>query len=179
MKKLIFLSLSCLLLTMTGYSQKFNDLDKSPMDIAICRNKEKACQVRVIYSRPQKRGRQIFGKVVPYDKVWRTGANEATEITFYEPMKVSDVTVEPGTYSIFTIPGEKEWTVILNKATNVWGAYSYEDKEDIVRIKVPARKAAAPIEAFSMAFQPTDQGSDLFMGWDDVYVQVPFVNVES
>lgn len=153
----------------------FPKIDASPMDMVIYRESDdEAVVARIIYSRPQKRDREIFGKLVPYGKVWRTGANEATELTLYEDMKVADETVKAGTYTIYTIPEEKEWTVILNNRIHTWGAYEYTDKEDLVRIKVPVRQSPTSIEAFSMAFAPTENGAKLLMGWDDKYVEVPF-----
>lgn len=153
---------------------EFSKLDVSPMDLAIYRNDNDQPVVRVIYSRPQKREREVFGKLVPYGKVWRTGANEATEITFYQDMKIADETVKAGTYTLYSIPDEKEWTIILNKKTNTWGAYEYTDQEDIVRITVPARQAPNTIEALSMAFEKASGGVDLLIGWDKTYVKVPF-----
>lgn len=152
----------------------FSKLDVSPMDLIIYKNQDEEVVARVIYSRPLKRDREIFGKLVPYNEVWRTGANEATELTLYKDMKVADVVVEAGTYTIYTIPGEKEWTIILNNRTNTWGAYEYSDQEDRVRIKVPVRNAPSTIESFSMAFVTKTDGADLLMGWDDKYVEVPF-----
>lgn len=156
----------------------FPKIDASPMDLVIYKDSNDEAVARVIYSRPQKRDREIFGKLVPYGQVWRTGANEATELTLYRDMKVADATVKAGTYTIYTIPEEKEWTVILNKRIHTWGAYEYTDKEDLVRIKVPVRQSPTSIEAFSMAFVPKDNGADLLMGWDDKYVQVPFKSVK-
>lgn len=156
----------------------FPKVDASPMDLAVYRDSDDEAVARVIYSRPQKRDREVFGKLVPYGQVWRTGANEATELTLYKDMKVADVLVEAGTYSVYTIPDEKEWTVILNNETNTWGAYEYKDEQDKVRIKVPVRNSPTSIETFSMAFAPAENGADLLMGWDDRYVEVPFKSVE-
>ncbi|TVZ25707.1 Protein of unknown function (DUF2911) [Gillisia sp. Hel_I_86] len=156
----------------------FSKVDASPMDLVIYKNQDEEVLARVIYSRPQKRDREIFGNLVPYDQVWRTGANEATELTLYKDMKVADVVVEAGTYTVYTIPGEKEWTVILNNRTNTWGAYEYSDQEDRVRIKVPVRNAPSTIESFSMAFVTKTDGADLLMGWDNKYVEVPFKAVQ-
>ena len=155
---------------------KFSKVDASPMDLALYRDQDDAAVARVIYSRPQKRNREIFGKLVPYGEVWRTGANEATEVTLYKDMKVADATVKAGNYTLYTIPGEKEWTVILNSKTNTWGSYEYTDKEDKVRINVPVRKAPNTIESLSMAFQEAKNGADLLIGWDNSYVKVPFKN---
>lgn len=152
----------------------FSKLDVSPMDVALFRGEDNQPRARVLYSRPQTRDRDIFGKLVPYGEVWRTGANEATEITLYEDMTVGGETIKAGTYSLFTIPQEKEWTVILNKSTNLWGAYDYHVEQDMARITVPVRKAKNPIEALSMSFAPSEDGAELFIGWDDSYVQIPF-----
>lgn len=151
----------------------FPKLDASPMDLVIFK-KEDDVIARVIYSRPQRRDREIFGNLVPYGEVWRTGANESTELTLYKDMKVGDALVKAGTYTLYTIPQENEWTVILNNSQHTWGAYEYTDEHDLVRIKVPVRKSPTTIESFSMAFVPTPQGADLLMGWDDKYVEVPF-----
>ncbi|QYA25474.1 DUF2911 domain-containing protein [Gramella sp. MT6] len=157
---------------------KFSKMDASPMDLAMYKDENDQAVARVIYSRPQKRNREIFGKLIPYGEVWRTGANEATEITFYQDMKIADAEVKAGTYTLYTIPGEKEWTVILNNKTNTWGAYEYSSKEDKVRINVPVRQAPNTIESLSMAFQESSNGADLLIGWDDSYVKVPFESVK-
>ncbi len=185
MKKLLLgiFTLICITSTNTINAQdkgspEFSKLDASPMDLVIYRDKNETPIARVIYSRPQKRERDIFGKLVPFDKVWRTGANEATELTLYKDMKVADVTIKAGTYTLYTIPGEKEWTVILNNRTNTWGAYEYTDKEDRVRINVPVRETSNTIESLSMAFEEANNGTNLLIGWDDRYVKVPFKNVK-
>lgn len=159
---------------------EFTKMDASPMDLAIYRDEAKEPVARVIYSRPQKRDREVFGKLVPYGEVWRTGANEATELTLYKDMQVANEVVNAGTYTVYTIPQEKEWTVILNKQTNVWGAYEYKDTDDLVRITVPVRNSPNTIESLSMNFREADDanGADLLIGWDDKYVEVPFKNAE-
>ncbi len=155
----------------------FPKLDTSPMDMIIHRDQgDDAVVMRVIYSRPQTRDREIFGKLVPYGEVWRTGANEATEITFYKDMEIGGEVVKAGTYTLYTIPDEKEWTVILNQSTHTWGAYEYTDKEDYVRIRVPVRNSSQKIENFSMAIEQKEDeaGANLLMGWADKYIKVPF-----
>lgn len=155
-------------------AQEFPEADKSPMDIAMFRAQDKSPLIRVIYSRPSKNDRVVFGELQPYGEVWRTGANESTEIKLYQDMMIGDKKVKAGTYTLFTIPGEKEWTVILNKDNDTWGAYGYKKERDMVRITTPVRKADKTIESFSMAFQPSEGGADMLMGWDNTYVQVPF-----
>lgn len=160
-------------------SPNFPKMDASPMDLIIYRDINNDVIARVLYSRPKKRDRVIFGKLVPYGQVWRTGANEATELTLYENMKVGDAIVESGSYTLYTIPQEKEWTVILSKKTHTWGAYEYTDEDDIVRITVPVRESPTNIENLSMAFERAsdNSGTNLLIGWDDKYVKVPFKNV--
>lgn len=155
----------------------FSKLDVSPLDVVLFRNKDKKPVARVLYSRPQMRDREIFGKLVPYGEVWRTGANEATEITLYTDMQVGGKTIKAGTYSLYTIPQENEWTIILNKSTNIWGAMDYHVEGDTARIKVPVKQAETTIESLSMAFEPMKDGVKLQIGWANHYVEVPFKEI--
>ncbi|MGB3775442.1 MAG: DUF2911 domain-containing protein [Leeuwenhoekiella sp.] len=166
-----------LLIVAPAHAQKFAEADKSPMDIAMLRSQDKTPEARIIYSRPAMNGREIFGKLIPFDEVWRAGANESTEVTLYNDMMIGDKKVNAGTYTMYTIPGQQEWTVILNKDVNTWGAYGYKQERDVVRIKAPVRKADAPIEMFSIVFEPNDSGADLLMGWEQSYIKVPFKTV--
>lgn len=95
--------------------------------------------VTINYSRPGVKGRTIWGDLVPYDKVWRTGANEATSITFSTDVKVNGQPLAAGTYSFHTIPTKSDWTVIFNKKADQWGSYSYDEKEDALRVQVKAQ----------------------------------------
>ena len=156
-------------------AQEFKGLDKSPLDMIQypTSNRDTNKSIRVLYSRPQLKGRPL-SKLAPNGEVWRTGANEAVEITFNKAMKLGDASIPAGSYSLYTIPGVKEWTVILNKATNVWGAYNYNEKEDLARITVPVEQGKKSLEAFSMAFEGVDGGVHLHMGWDSLRIAVPF-----
>ncbi len=157
------------------YAQEFPKMDASPMDLAVARaDRNSAPMARVIYSRPQKKGRQVFGNLVPYGDVWRTGANEATELTIYTPLKFGNTVLQPGDYTLYSIPEKDKWTIIVNSDTAVWGSYSYKKEKDIARMDLPVKKAAAPIEALSMIFRPETNGTTLLIGWDDVYVEIPF-----
>ncbi|MCL5245243.1 DUF2911 domain-containing protein [Cellulophaga sp. 20_2_10] len=173
MKRL--LALSALVLTMvfstSATAQKFPGLDKSPADIATQPSSYKISKknIRVIYSRPQLKGRMI-NDLAPAGKVWRTGANEAAEITFYNDTNFGGKAVKAGTYSLFTIPGDKEWTVVLNKNLNQWGAYSYDKAGDVLRVTAKATKNSESLEAFSVTFTDTD----MVMGWGTTLVSVPF-----
>lgn len=164
-----------LFISSNSFAQDFPDIDKSPMDAATFPGNYKVSDklIKVIYSRPQLKGRTI-AKLAPNDEVWRTGANEAAEITLYADMMLGDTKVKAGTYSLFTIPGEKEWTVILNSDFNVWGAYTYNKSNDVARLNVPVQKTKKPIEAFSIVFDESKSGATMYMGWADVMIAVPF-----
>jgi len=153
-------------------------MDASPMDLAMARaDKDTPPIARVIYSRPQKKGRKIFGGLVPYGRVWRTGANEATELTIYEPLLFGTKKINPGTYTLYTIPGEDKWTVIINADTNVWGSFSYKEEDDVARLIVASRDAAAPTESLSMIFRPEENGTTLLIGWDSTYIEIPLKKI--
>lgn len=156
-------------------AQDFPGLDKSPMDSASFPDDYKNANklIKVVYSRPQLKDRSL-DKLAPNGKVWRTGANEAAELSVYVPMSLDGTMIKPGTYTLFTIPGEKEWTVILSSDLNVWGSYFYNEKNDVARITVPVTNAENPLEAFAMKFTPSDEGVHLNMGWGNVRIAVPF-----
>lgn len=166
---LTFLALT-LVFSTEATAQKFGDLDKSPADIASYpasyRVSDKS--VRVIYSRPQLKGRSL-SELAPAGKVWRTGANEAAEITFYKDATVGGKSVKAGTYSLFTIPGDDEWTVILNGNLNQWGAYSYDSEADVARVTAKASTDGDSLEAFSIAF---DDDGNMVMGWGTTRVSL-------
>lgn len=171
MKKSIF-TIAIVLISFVTSAQGFKSLDLSPMDAVTYPLSWKKSNkiVKVVYSRPQLKGRSL-NKLAPADKVWRTGANEATEITFYQDVTFGGKFVEAGTYSLFTIPSlEGDWTVILNTAINVWGAYTYKEDQDVVRVKGSVSKSEKSIEAFSMNF---DKDMTLKMGWANTIVSVP------
>jgi hypothetical protein len=96
-------------------------------------------QINISYSRPGVKGRKIWGGLVPYDKVWRAGADEATKITFSTDVKIENKKLSAGSYSFFVIPNRKEWTIIFNKVADQWGAFEYNEAEDVLRIKVKSK----------------------------------------
>ncbi|QXP72957.1 DUF2911 domain-containing protein [Tenacibaculum sp. AHE15PA] len=155
-------------------AQEFKGLDKSPMDAASYPSSYRVSDklVKITYSRPQLKGRNV-AKLAPAGKVWRTGANEAPEITFYKDVKFGGKDVKAGTYTLFTMPGDKEWTVILSTAKNVWGSYFYSEGEDVVRVMASKSKSEKSIEAFSIAFDGKDNDATMFIGWGDIIVSVP------
>jgi hypothetical protein len=157
------------------HAQKFSDLDKSPLDAASYPSsyKESNKLVKIVYSRPQLKGRDV-AKLTDSGKVWRFGANEAAEITFYTDMKLDGKTIKAGSYSVAAITGDTEWTIIVNSAVNGWGSYSYDEANDVARITVPVTKASESLEAFSIAFEESDNGTHMHIGWGTDRVAVPF-----
>jgi len=155
-------------------AQEFSGLDISPADIASYPSSGRVSdkKIRVIYSRPQLKGRSL-AELAPAGKVWRTGANEATEITFYEDVTVGGTPIKAGTYALFTIPDANSWTIILNNNLNQWGAFSYDDSADAARIQAKASEDSKSLEAFSIAFKEMDGGADMVLGWGSTRVTVP------
>jgi len=184
MKQTILLSLLIILVLM-GRSQSNNlpPVDKSPMDMCyypgnypVLKIQDKVTEplvARVIYSRPQKNGRLIFGELVEYGKVWRLGANEATEIEFFRSVKIGDKKVEKGRYTLYAIPTEENWTMILNKDNDTWGAFKYDEQRDVLRITVPVQKLNEGVEAMAMTFEKSESGCNLIVAWDNIKASLP------
>jgi hypothetical protein len=184
MKQTILLSLLMISVLM-GRSQSNNlpPVDKSPMDMCyypgnypVLKIQDKVTEplvARVIYSRPQKNGRLIFGELVEYGKVWRLGANEATEIEFFRSVKIGDKKVEKGRYTLYAIPTEENWTMILNKDNDTWGAFKYDEQKDVLRITVPVQKLNEGVEAMAMIFEKSESGCNLIIAWDNIKASLP------
>jgi hypothetical protein len=129
--------------------------------------------IEVSYSRPGMKGRVIFGGLVPYDEVWRTGANSATTIKFSTPVKLNGVAIPAGTYELFTIPGKTEWTVIIHKDMSEWGAYKYDPKNDVARITAQPFDLPLPLENFTINFNRLhDESALLELAWEKTLVPV-------
>ncbi len=171
--KCLIIAAFCTFFSTQILAQKFPDLDASPVDIALVKGKDKQPLAKVIYSRPQKKGRVVFGELEPYGKVWRTGANEATEIKIYKDIMVAGKPLKAGTYSLFTIPEKDKWTVIFNSDLDQWGAYSYNKEKDVLRVEIKTVKIESTVEAFSILFKDTDKGANMLMAWDEVMIEIP------
>ncbi|HZY78100.1 MAG TPA: DUF2911 domain-containing protein [Cyclobacteriaceae bacterium] len=156
-------------------AQKLPPLDASPADIAWLPSNRKDAVCKVIYGRPSKKGRTMLGGTEAYGKVWRLGANESTEIVVLKKATFGDkVTLEPGTYSVYAIPNADKWTIIFNKKLNTWGAYEYDEKQDVGRFDVPVGKPDAEVEAFTIAFEaPNGNTSNMMLAWENTLVKVP------
>lgn len=159
-------------------------VDKSPMDMSyyptnypVLKIQDKISDApiaRVIYSRPQKSGRPIFGGLIKSTEVWRMGANEATEIEFFKNVRVGGKKVSKGRYTLYALVSEKSWTIIVNKATDTWGAFAYDQKKDVVRTEVPTQKSDGLVESLSMVFEKTSTGFNLVIAWENTKVSIPF-----
>lgn len=127
--------------------------------------------VKVTYGQPSKKGRVIFGGLEKFGTVWRTGADEATEITFHKDVKFGGKAVKAGTYTLFSKLGEKEWTIILNSELKQWGAYGYEKIKDknVTEVTVPVKTLAQPVEKLTI----TTDDKVLTIAWDTTSVSVP------
>lgn len=175
MKKLITLAVIAFTFTFTSATaQEFSGMDKSPADIASYPTSYKVADkyAKIVYSRPQLNGRSL-SELAPAGKVWRTGANESAELTLYSTVKIGDQMIPAGTYSLFSIPGEDKWTVIINSKLNQWGAYSYDESADVARVMGKVSKGSESLEAFSITFDEANNGN-LVMGWGTTRVTVPF-----
>jgi hypothetical protein len=163
-----------MLLTLNVNAQNFKGLDKSPMDAASFPSDYKVSDklIKIVYSRPQLNGRAL-SELAPNGKVWRTGANEAAELTLYTDMKLGDTNVKAGTYTFYVIPGDTEWTAIISKDLNVWGSYFYNEANDVARLSVPVTSGDS-LEAFSIAFDESENGVTMHLGWDTLRIAVPF-----
>lgn len=160
---------------MPATAQKMPGLDASPHDISYFREERNAPPiVKVLYGRPQMKGRKVAGELIPFGQVWRAGANEATEIRFYKEVTFGDKAVKAGTYTLFVLATESKWTIILNKDTDVWGAYTYNAANDVARTEVAVGSVAEAVEAFAITFVKGDKGNaTMVMAWDKTKVEVP------
>jgi len=165
----------------TNADVKFAAADPSPADIVyfpLNAAKVKADEatkpiIKIVYSRPQKKGRDIFGVLEQFGNVWRFGANESTEVRFFKKVTISGKKIKAGSYSLFAIPNKDNWTVILNSQTDRWGAFTYDQKKDIVRVNVSVKPLLKPVEYFSITFTPLPSGATLVAAWDKTQIELP------
>ena len=130
-------------------------------------------KVTVSYGRPFKKGRVIFGGLVPYDQVWRTGADEATTLTTDGELTIGTLRVPKGTYALFTVPGKSAWTLVVNKKAKQWGAFSYDPKDDLGRVPMQVTTSPAPVEQLTIELlQAGDRKASLKLSWDKLVATV-------
>lgn len=174
MKKLFYLTA---LLLLVAYAPALAQI-KTPAPSPVCKVNQEVGLIKVDleYSRPSAKGRKIFGELVPFGEMWRTGANAATKVTFSDDASVGGGKLPKGTYALYTIPGEKEWSVIFYKNTNFWGTPGKDYKEEDVaaRVTVPAQSLRDDVETLTMNFNNLrNNGADLEISWEYTKVVVP------
>lgn len=171
--KTIGISIIAIFINQNIDAQSFQGLDEAPHDISYYRkSKVTPPLVKVIYGRPHKTNKKVFGDMIAYGKIWRTGANEATEVKFYRDIIFGGVKVPAGEYALYTIPGEKEWEIILSTNLDVLGAFQYDPVFDIARVTVPSSKAEE-LDVFSIAFKEKKDIIQMVLGWDTTRVRIP------
>jgi hypothetical protein len=143
----------------------------SPMAVAACKYKD--TYFKIVYNQPHKRGREVFGKLVPYGQVWRLGANEATELTITKDIFVNGQLLAAGTYSLFAIPEKDKWTIIFNKDLGQWGSYNYNQAKDVLRIEAAPTALSGELvyEPFTITIDQKNNKADIVLIWDKTSVK--------
>ncbi|WP_435354985.1 DUF2911 domain-containing protein [Emticicia sp. SJ17W-69] len=144
----------------------------SPIVIANLKTAENN-YVKCTYGQPLKKGRIIFGELVPYGKLWRTGANEATEITFTTNIQIGENALPAGTYTLFSIPDKEKWTIILNSELGQWGDFTYNASNNVLTYEASISKNTDIYEGFTIQFEDKNGGFNMYLLWDDIKVNVP------
>lgn len=145
-----------------------------PSPLAVVQSRYKDTYLKITYSQPSKRGRTVFGSLVPWDGVWRTGANEATEMTITRDIKINGADLKAGTYSLFTIPHPDHWTIIFNNDLGLWGAYNYNPKQDALRFDVASSQIKDGVyESFTIQLNSRNDRTDMQIMWDHTQVVIP------
>lgn len=130
--------------------------------------------IEITYSRPGAKGRKIIGYNEPYGRVWRTGANAATKIRFNSPVELGPNKIDTGTYVLYTIPTEKDWTVIINRGVKNWGSDQYNESDDVARFTVPVERKRSPVETFTIQFDNVKgESCDISVQWEDWRIVIP------
>ena len=174
MKKLVLT-----LFKLCFFSISFSQI-KTPQPSPSCSIKQTVgiTEISVNYSRPGAKDRAIFGELVPYNKIWRTGANKATAITFDSDVIFGESKVKKGTYSLFTVPGENDWIVMLNKETELWGAGNYNKEDEVASFKVKSKKTTDFAESFTIDFNAFSAfGAMMNLTWENTQISIPVMTL--
>src|SRR5688572_2701915 len=130
-------------------------------------------KISIEYSRPSAKGRKVFGGLVPYGQVWRTGANEATALKTDADLQFGSLSVPKGTYTVYTVPDETSWTLVINKQTGQWGT-EYSQAQDLGRVPMKVSSTEKPVEMFTIAIEPKGNGGTLKMTWENTAASAEF-----
>ena len=143
-----------------------------PSPVATAKATLDGATIQIDYSRPSMRGRKIMGALVPYGQVWRTGANEATTLTTDKAITIGGLAVPAGKYTVYTLPGESEWKLIVNKQTGQWGT-EYDQKQDLGRVALTKKATSAPVEQFTISIDKAATGGTLKLEWENTELTAP------
>ncbi len=177
LKRIVFILLGLVIIGFCGmYFMKKNTKKHSPEQIVT--HSAKDANFTVFYNRPYKKGREVFGNLVPYDKVWRTGANEATTFTTDKDLLIDGTLLKAGTYSLWTIPNPKSWKVIFNNKEYSWGVnmdgtVQRDETYDVLTIEVPTQPLLNIVEQFSIYFENANNFTIMYLAWDRTAIAVP------
>lgn len=174
---LIGIAVIAAIVAFIGFVQLKNTKSFSPEEEVIFETSE--LTIKVFYNRPSKKGREIFGGLVPFNEVWRTGANEATTFETSENLQIEEHTLKAGKYSLWTIPRENTWTIIFNSEHGQWGLNSKGEPNrnpalDVLTVDVHAVQQDQVFEQFTIAFEKTGEDGEMVLMWDKTLVSVPF-----
>jgi hypothetical protein len=161
-----------LLIPLASFAQEAIKARPSPLATVSARYKD--TYLKIIYSQPHKRGREVFGELIPFDKIWRTGANEATEITITKDILINGQPLKVGTYSLLTIPSKEKWTIIINSDLGMWGSYNYNQKTDVLRFEASVELLKDVVfEPFTILIDQKTDKATISLLWDKTKVSFP------
>lgn len=173
MKKTAVVLLFILSITLFAAAQQDKSKRPSPPAQAQCKLPD-GKTITTDYSSPRAKGRQIFGGLVPYNEVWRTGANEATTFVTTANLSVEGKDVPAGSYTIFTVPAQDKWTLIINKKTGEWGIPYHYESDELVRVPMQVGKTSGPVENFTINYDQSGGGCTLQISWENTQASVKF-----
>lgn len=173
MKKTAVVLLFILSFTLFAAAQQDKSKRPSPPAQAQCKLPD-GKTITTDYSSPRAKGRQIFGGLVPYNEVWRTGANEATTFVTTANLNVEGKDVPAGSYTIFTVPAQDKWTLIINKKTGEWGIPYHYESDELVRVPMQVGKTSGPVENFTINYEQSGAGCTLQISWENTQASVKF-----
>jgi len=161
-----------LLFSMTSTKAQINKPSLSPRIV-----KEQMvgfAKLKLDYGQANRQGRQIFGGLIPYDKIWRTGANSSTKITFDKALQFAGNNVEAGTYALYTIPNPEKWTIILSNNSKLWGSAGYKEEDDYIRFEIPKVELKDTLETFTIYLENFHyNGADMLIAWENTKIKIP------
>jgi hypothetical protein len=167
-----FLAFALTVLPLTDAQQSAQDKSNRPSPPSTTDCTIKGKKVTISYSRPSAKGRKVMGELVPYDKVWRTGANEATTLTTEIDLNIGGAKVPAGTYTLFTLPSADTWKLIINKQTGQWGLEYHQD-QDLARVPMTKSEIVVPVEQFTISLeQDSNDSADLMLEWEKTRLTV-------